>query len=122
MNLVNTLTIVQQVVTIAIVPVIGALTPAVIKLINAHTTAKQRAIAEAIAKTVIHSVEQQYPELAGDKKYLVASQKINQELGSKLTPKQVDDLIESAVNQMNIALGKAVKQKQNKTNTNMSTV
>jgi len=108
MNLEPTLIVIQQVVTIVVIPIIGALTPAAIKLIKTHTTAKQWAIAEAIAKIAIHSIEQQYPNLAGDKKYLIAAQKINKELGSKLTPKQVDDLIESTVKQMNIALGKTI--------------
>lgn len=107
MNLENTLTIIQQVIIILVIPVIVALTPSVKKLIDVHTTAKQRAIAEAIAKTAVHSVEQQYPQFEGDKKYIVAAQKINDLLGDKLTAKQVDDLIESAVRQMNIALGKA---------------
>lgn len=106
MNVEQTLTITQQVVTIIIIPAVAALAPTVKRFIDAHTTAKQRAIAEAIVTTAVHSTEQQYPNLAGDKKYIVAAQKINKELGDKLTPKQVNDLIDSTVNQMNIAIGK----------------
>lgn len=106
MSIENALTILQQIVTVVLVPIVIALVPTIKKLIETHTTAKQRGIAEAVAKVVIHSVEQQYPELTGDKKYVIAVNKINKALGDKFDYKELDDLIESTVNQMNIALGK----------------
>lgn len=115
MNVEKTLTTIQQVVTIVIIPVVMALLPTVKRFIDAHTTVKQRQEIESIANTAVHAVEQLNPNLSGDGKYLIAAQKINEVLGNKLTPKQLDDLIESTVNQMNIALGKSPKPKDDTT-------
>lgn len=64
--------------------------------------AGQFAKMQAVAKMVTLAIEQQYPNMAGNRKYESAMAALNEKLGNVLTQKELNDLIEAAVCEMNL--------------------
>lgn len=58
--------------------------------------------AQAFVKTIVYAIEQQYPNMAGNKKYESAVAAINEKLGNILTPKEINSLVEAAVCEINL--------------------
>lgn len=103
-NLANTLQIVVQVIIVVVIPVMVTLIPTIKKQIEATIGKNNYEFAEAFVKNAVHFVDQTHPELAGDKKYIIAFEAINAKLGNIFTAAEIDQLIESAVKQMNISI------------------
>jgi hypothetical protein len=54
------------------------------------------------AKTIALAVEQQFPDLKGENKYIIAAEMLNKKLGSKLSDDEIKQLIEAAVAEINL--------------------
>jgi hypothetical protein len=67
---------------------------------------------KSIAKTVALAVEQQFPDLKGENKYIIAAEMLNKKLGSKLSDSEIKQLIEAAVAEINL-----IKKPTNKSTT-----
>lgn len=90
-------------VVVAIMGFIGICIKNVIKKISDDKTKEQ------ICKTVVKAVEQMYADLTGEERYEKAVESISEmleEKGIAATELEVKMLIESAVKEMNINLGK----------------
>lgn len=105
-SLVNLLNLIAQILIIVVIPVALSLYSTIKAHIEAVTGKNNYELAETFIKNVVHYLDQTYPELAGEKKFIMAAQAINDKFGDKLTSKEVEQLIEAAVKQMNISLGK----------------
>lgn len=53
------------------------------------------------AKILVQSVEQKFPNLIGKQKYDLVFKKLNERFGNFLTEEEIDEIIESAVQEMN---------------------
>lgn len=62
--------------------------------------------AKSFAKTMVYSIEQQYPDLAGNERFTKVIEAVNKKFGSKLTDEEITNLIEAGVKEMNIVSGK----------------
>ena len=90
-------------VVVAIMGFIGICIKNVIKKISDDRTKEQ------VCKTVVKAVEQMYSDLTGDERYEKALESVSEMLEEKgigATELEVKMLIESAVKEMNINLGK----------------
>lgn len=90
-------------VVVAIMGFIGICIKNVIKKISDDRTKEQ------VCKTVVKAVEQMYSDLTGDERYEKAVESVSEMLEEKgigATELEVKMLIESAVKEMNINLGK----------------
>ena len=90
-------------IVVAIMGFIGICIKNVIKKISDDKTKEQ------VCKTVVKAVEQMYSDLTGDERYEKAVEGISEMLAEKgisATELEVKMLIESAVKEMNINLGK----------------
>jgi hypothetical protein len=103
-NITDILHIVEQVLVIIIIPLVAALIPTIKNHIETMIGKNNYEYAKSFISAVVHFVEQTHPGLSGDKKYIVAANAINDKFGDKLTTKEVDQLIESAIKQMNISM------------------
>ena len=90
-------------VVVAIMGFIGICIKNIIKKISDDRTKEQ------VCKTVVKAVEQMYSDLTGDERYEKAVESVSEMLAEKgigATELEVKMLIESAVKEMNINLGK----------------
>lgn len=90
-------------VVVAIMGFIGICIKNIIKKISDDRTKEQ------VCKTVVKAVEQMYSDLTGDERYEKAVESVSEMLEEKgigATELEVKMLIESAVKEMNINLGK----------------
>ena len=90
-------------VVVAIMGFIGICIKNIIKKISDDRTKEQ------VCKTVVKAVEQMYSDLTGDERYEKAVESVSEmleEKGIDATELEVKMLIESAVKEMNINLGK----------------
>lgn len=90
-------------IVVAIMGFIGICIKNVIKKISDDKTKEQ------VCKTVVKAVEQMYSDLTGDERYEKAVESVSEMLAEKgigATELEVKMLIESAVKEMNINLGK----------------
>ncbi len=106
-------------VVVAIMGFIGICIKNIIKKISDDRTKEQ------VCKTVVKAVEQMYSDLTGDERYEKAVESVSEMLAEKgigATELEVKMLIESAVKEMNINLGKtgAKENADNQTEKNIS--
>ena len=95
-------------VVVAIMGFIGICIKNVIKKISDDRTKEQ------VCKTVVKAVEQMYSDLTGDERYEKAVESVSEMLEEKgigATELEVKMLIEAAVKEMNINLGKTEAKK-----------
>lgn len=95
-------------VVVAIMGFIGICIKNIIKKISDDRTKEQ------VCKTVVKAVEQMYSDLTGDERYEKAVESVSEMLAEKgigATDLEVKMLIEAAVKEMNINLGKTEAKK-----------
>ena len=95
-------------VIVAIMGFVGICIKNIIKKISDDRTNEQ------VCKTVVKAVEQMYSDLTGDERYEKAVESVSEMLAEKgigVTELEVKMLIEAAVKEMNINLGKTEAKK-----------
>lgn len=98
-NLISTLTVIVQITVIIVAPLVVTLVPALKKHFETLIGKNNYEHAVMAVKDIVLFIDQIYPELAGDKKYVIAAQAINDMFGDKFTNKEIEQLIESTVRQ-----------------------
>lgn len=69
---------------------------------EAKTGEERLKLYRSIAKTAALTVEQQFPDLKGENKYIIAAEMLNKKLGNKLSDDEIKQLIEAAVAEINL--------------------
>lgn len=106
----------MKLLTVVVEIAVLILTPYLVKLL---TTLEQRAkstlgatnyeLAKSFATTVVKAVEQTNPKVQGQQKYLLAFDAIDNKFGDYLTQEEIQHLIEAAVKEYNVAIGKPIE-------------
>lgn len=65
-------------------------------------------LAKAFTSTIVKSVEQLNPTLKGNNKFILAFDLVDNKFGDHLTQEEIEALIEAAVHEYNLVVGKEV--------------
>jgi uncharacterized protein YeeX (DUF496 family) len=65
-------------------------------------------LAKTFTNTIVKSVEQMNPNLIGEQKFILVFDAIDNKFGDNLTKEEIEHLIECAVKEYNVSIGKEV--------------